>query len=270
MSELKQVERLPEPRPGCPVCGKRGSTHLYRHPRYGERENRDIVRCNHCSLAYVDPLLMENYANIPLEFYETGIWEGTSDYIANLQYLYALMEQAIRQLSPAILDLPDRARNLLEVGCGLGYFLNHARAQGWNPVGLEIWQSSVAWGRRYLGLDIRDEALPAARLPDNAFHALAMIEVVEHLEDPKGYLRRAWDLLHPQGVLFLTTPNFNTLYRVKTGWEWDVIDPYGHIQYFTMDTLQRCARLAGFQHVTVRPVGGETGDVQLVLWARKT
>ena len=269
MSELQQVEALPEPRPGCPLCGKRGSTHLYRHPKYNERQNRDIVQCDHCGLAYVDPLLMENYADIPLEFYEKGIWEETAGYVANLEALYGVMESAIRQVSPAILELPDRGRNLLEVGCGLGYFMNHARAKGFNTVGLEIWQSSVDWGRRYLGLDIRDEALPEARLPAGAFHAVAMIEVIEHLEDPKGYLKRAWELLHPQGVLFLTTPNFGTLYRAKTGWDWDVIDPYGHVQYFTMDTLARCARLAGFRHPTVTAVGGETGDVQLVLWARK-
>ena len=269
MQQVDSAAAHVRPVEDCPVCRHAEREHIYRDPRYREDQNRDIVACLECGMHYVSPLVMQDYRQIPLSVYENDIWNQTAPYVLNLREQFRTMEAGLRLLSPEVLELPEGQRNLLEIGCGLGYFLDIGRARGWNTVGLEIWQSSVDWSRRYLGLDVRNEPLDEADLPANAFHAIAMIEVLEHLEQPRDTLFTAWDLLHPQGMLFLTVPNFGSLHRVKEGWDWDVIDPYGHIQYFTMNTLYRCARMAGFGNIVIAPTGGETDDKQLRLFARK-
>jgi hypothetical protein len=72
-----------------------------------------------------------------------------------------------------------------------------------------------------------------------------MGDVIEHLPDPGAALRRAADLLRPQGVVYLTLPDAGSAVARTLGRRWWSIIPT-HVQYFTRTSLARLLSRHGF------------------------
>ncbi len=68
-----------------------------------------------------------------------------------------------------------------------------------------------------------------------------MFEVMEHLPHPVQFLRRAEVVVRPGGLIYLTTPNFNSLDRRVLGAEWNVFHRE-HLTYFTPATIIEAIR----------------------------
>ncbi|MGH2847741.1 MAG: glycosyltransferase, partial [Thermoleophilaceae bacterium] len=77
----------------------------------------------------------------------------------------------------------------------------------WQPLGLEPSADARAYARERLGLDVLADGFDEAELEEGAFGAIFMVDVIEHMLDPAGAIRRAARLLRPGGVLCVVTPD---------------------------------------------------------------
>jgi SAM-dependent methyltransferase len=81
--------------------------------------------------------------------------------------------------------------------------------------------------------------LEDVRLPPTSFAAAGMFDVLEHIEDETGALRRIHTLLAPGGRLFLTVPAYQMLYSTDD-------EAAGHFRRYSSKSLTRTLRNAGF------------------------
>jgi SAM-dependent methyltransferase len=210
-------------------------------PRYGFRRLDPIP-----TSAELDAF----YAHAYMELIEAGgrapeirrMLEGGASRDAELAWiratLYADVEEALRRSEGA------RMR-LLDVGCGTGDFVAHARDAGWDASGVE--PSRLASERaRGRGLEVFQgtlaEALAAHRGP--GFDAITMLNVLEHVPDPVEHVRQCRALLAPGGALAVVVPNDFTVVQeaaraaIGTEARWWIADP-DHINYFDFASLER-------------------------------
>jgi len=120
------------------------------------------------------------------------------------------------------------ARRVIDVGCGSGY----GTASLADVAALAVGIDRVLPDRRFRGDggaflvgDLR--ALP---LSPQRFDLVLSFQVIEHLDDPGFYVDALADLLAPEGVAIVTTPNVETS---------DGVNPY-HVHEYTGDELRRC------------------------------
>ena len=114
-----------------------------------------------------------------------------------------------RETAGRLLDMVGRYRaggRLLDVGCGHGLLVDEARKRGWDAVGIELSADAAAYGRDRLGLDVREQTLDGLT-ESGSFHAIVMADVIEHLDDPGAAIDRCHELLAPDGVLLVVTPD---------------------------------------------------------------
>ncbi len=119
-----------------------------------------------------------------------------------------------------------RAR-LLDVGCGAGFLSNALARDGFDVVGLDSSETSLAVARRYdetksVHFDAGDAlALP---YPAESFDAVSAMDFLEHVEDPAAVVAEAARVLRPRGTFFFHTFNRNPLawLIVIKGVEWFV------------------------------------------------
>lgn len=170
----------------------------------------------------------------------------------------------------SLLDrLASRAEpgRLLDVGCGTGVFLSMARARGWDVQGVELSPFAAQQARERLRLDVVTGMLRDGRFPNASFDVITMLDVFEHLPDPRSELRELFRVLRPGGVLLLDTPNARALLRRMADWiyrwsggavRYPVAKLYHefHLYYFSEHVLRRLLGEVGFrvEHVEGRAI----------------
>jgi 2-polyprenyl-3-methyl-5-hydroxy-6-metoxy-1,4-benzoquinol methylase len=135
---------------------------------------------------------------------------GDSDFYRELQEQYP---DYYPKTCPAFDRAVDFARRrelkqVMDIGCGAGFFLDQARAAGLKTAGLDLNAKAVA-DCQARGHDVRLNTMEdfAASNPAERFEFVTSFEVVEHVVDPAGFVRAAAALLRPGGWLGLAVPN---------------------------------------------------------------
>jgi SAM-dependent methyltransferase len=141
---------------------------------------------------------------------------------------------------------PYRRHNrLLDMGCGAGFFLEQARARGWDAFGSEYGERALKLARGK-GLHVVKAPVSAETFPPRHFDVVTAFEVFEHLRDPVREAAVVARALRADGLLYCTTPNFDSLTRRMLGPRWNVIDYPEHLWYFTPRTLRGWLEPQGF------------------------
>ena len=138
---------------------------------------------------------------------------------------------------------------LLEIGSFAGLCLDEARHRGWDAIGVEPSRWAAAHARTAYGIEVVEGTIADA--PDGPYDAVVSWDVLEHLEDPLGDLRRARELAADGTVLGLTTVNIaGRAARVLRGrWPWLM---RMHLWYFTPASLRLLLRAANWEPLDVR------------------
>jgi 2-polyprenyl-3-methyl-5-hydroxy-6-metoxy-1,4-benzoquinol methylase len=110
--------------------------------------------------------------------------------------------------------IPGLVKNLLEVGCGSGIFLEVAAKRGWKVHGLDISQQAVELARKNCPTaQVICAPIERAGFLRETFNVIALWDVIEHVEDPEKLLQEARSLLASGGYLIMETPDEGCLAR---------------------------------------------------------
>jgi 2-polyprenyl-3-methyl-5-hydroxy-6-metoxy-1,4-benzoquinol methylase len=149
----------------------------------------------------------------------------------------------------ALLGKPPREVRLLDIGCSSGALLMSARALGFNAEGVELSADAADTARR-AGLKVFTGSLDAARFPAATFDAAILMEVIEHLDDPRAMLAECRRILKPGGILLVTTPNAGSWTARIRGARWtgyNLTAMGGHVSFFNSRSIRMIAERTGFE-----------------------
>ncbi|HEX5002387.1 MAG TPA: methyltransferase domain-containing protein [Bacteroidia bacterium] len=141
---------------------------------------------------------------------------------------------------------PFRKTNrLIDVGCGLGFFLVEAAKRGWEVYGTEYSNAAVTTCAAK-GIRMKQGELNAADWPADHFDIVTSFEVLEHLNNPNHEIDQIKSILRPGGLFYCTTPNFDTLERYLLKADHNVIGYPEHLSYYTAGTIHKLLTSHGF------------------------
>ena len=219
----------------CPVCGSIRFRVVYRAGSYHCRDLRPqatIAKCAVCGTAYLNDAVHSFQENL-YAYYERFAGRSMEELVSPLTL--ASYHRVLRRLRKHCF-----LQSILDVGCGKGEFVWAAIGQGYEVEGLELSAEAVSVALSN-ALPVKQQDLFCREFDDRRWSAITMFEVLEHLDHPMSMIKRVTDLLEPGGILYLTTPNYNSLDRLILGRNWDVFHPE-HITYFSTHGLARLVR----------------------------
>jgi glycosyltransferase involved in cell wall biosynthesis len=164
--------------------------------------------------------------------------------------------------------VPQYAERVLDVGCGagaLGSLLKEERGVK-EVVGIEL-VAHVAERAREVLDTVLVGSIEALELPfeDGRFDCIICADVLEHLEDPAGALRKLARVLSDDGVILISVPNasfFEVVGMLVSG-AWTYMDAgimdSTHLRFFTPSSIPRMIAEAGLEMRESGPLNAYPG-----------
>ncbi len=141
--------------------------------------------------------------------------------------------------------------HLLDFGCGAGYGTALLADYCADIIGVDLSAVAIDYASaeflkpnlRFLVADVED-GRTVERLHRSGFDLIVSFDVIEHLKDPRAYLRNAYELLKTNGVFVIGTPN--RLMTLKYNKTWN---PYHRKEYSPGELEGELKKI--FQEVTL-------------------
>jgi SAM-dependent methyltransferase len=165
--------------------------------------------------------------------------------------------------------------NFLDVGCGLGFFLDGIRQSSqWIVSGIEFSPEAVAFAREKLNLDVRCGELSSAGYPDAFFDYVHICNVLEHVTDPARFLKECRRILRPGGTLYLCVPNGPVDSAALISYFKNENSPAcskdGHLFFFSQEALRKLFRDANLEIASSHTYGIRRGLRNLGRYPQKS
>lgn len=250
----------------CPLCEKQQLRPIYsaRDRHYGIPGRYRIVRCDDCSLVFLNPLLSDQELSslYPVDYY------AYQDRFEN--------EHRWKEIIKKVLGVRVGTRDpkfstpgtLLDLGCGSGWFLRKMREAGWDVHGVEINAAAAELGRRRAGLDIFGGTLQEANFPSEFFDYVRSNHSFEHISCPGPTLDEIHRILRPGGKVLIGVPNVSGLNARLFRQYWWYLGAPVHPFSYSVKTLCRLLEAHSFEIETITynsDYSGILGSVQIWL-----
>ncbi|UCI07405.1 class I SAM-dependent methyltransferase [Mesorhizobium sp. B1-1-8] len=245
----------------CPGCGSTSTSKLFevtadeasRHfinPRqYPDRSRKltchlsdlwggntcDVRKCSDCGFGFADPFVAGG-----AEFYNLAL---VYPCFPTMKWEYA---RTIEELT----GLDTLGKTTLEIGAGLGYFLDCVKnkffnisdisAADYNEISLSVLESK---GFKTFSSDFRQSSFDPLK---DSFDFIFMFQVFEHMDKVDDVFARLNYLLKTQGTIFIAVPNENRTYYMEA--YGSLVDmPPNHIGRWTKEAFSAICERHGLQ-----------------------
>ncbi|HVT82922.1 MAG TPA: class I SAM-dependent methyltransferase [Phycisphaerae bacterium] len=222
----------------CPICL---GTKLRHHRR---QTGFDVSRCLACGsfFAVLTPAQLPSYD----EHYQEGsiydgYHEGMKHALGNQELLY--------WYQPRMIETAGDGRNRvhLDIGSGLGTFPAITRKKNWKSIGMDVSPKAARIAKDALGIDTLLCSIEDAPLEPGSVSWISAFEVLEHVMEPRNFIRRFRELLEVGGLVTFSVPNGRS--RDEQTSTLPLNTPPTHINYFTRHSLNRLMEEHGFERI---------------------
>jgi len=243
----------------CKICQSKIEPKVLGKATLGGDSQFDFVTCQNCGTGYLSPTPSSEQLQ---ELY--GAHNFGSDWYKQRGRGKAFAKLVLSKKAPG---------KFLDVGCGLGFFLEGIRKHSkWDVYGVEIAATAADFARDRLGLAVHQGELEDVRYPEGFFDYIQLHNVLEHVRDPMTLLKECRRILKSDGILDIRVPNgrVDSLDLLKF-YQHQGEPPFsksGHLFFFPKRTLLWMFDEAGLKVERSRTYGIRRGLARLGFWPR--
>jgi len=213
----------------CPLCGNKKGLIPVMKVAYPEIEYR-MIHCPVCGLTFAFPMV-----EAPKEYYAEKEWYGE-------RWEFTRVWKIIKRGSG----------NLLEIGCGEGFFLEKGRGKGYTLYGIDINKEAIKKAKKRIpeAHFHSDFHIPLPKKFPERYNVVCAFHVLEHTDDPIKFLKNIKYILIDDGLLFLSVPSPRRAQKFITGREWWDYPPH-HLTWWDEKSIKNILTKSGFEILSI-------------------
>jgi len=201
----------------------------------------------------------------------------SEDYISHTDSKRNLFEKAyhiVRSISlkkklNLINSYASQEKNLLDVGCGTGDFLEIAQQNNWHVSGIEPNEKArnIANKKTNNVVFKTDQLL---KFESNSFDVITLWHVLEHLPNLEEQMATFKTLLKPNGTLIIAVPNYKSFDAIHYKQFWAAYDVPRHLWHFNKASISKLVAKFKFKVDRIKPMWFDAFYVSLLSEKYKT
>lgn len=258
VSEINKVHYT-----NCPVCGSIEINPLLTAKDYSvSKEEFVIWQCSNCTLRFTQ--------DVPDET-SIGKYYQSSDYISHSNTKKGLVNQlyqkvrnyTLNQKASLITGKTVKQGSILDLGAGIGVFLNTMKQKGWEISGIEPDEGARQQAKKLFNIELKDTGT-LDQLTANSFDAITLWHVLEHVHQLHSYVERLKALLKPNGKIFIAVPNYESFDSSVYKLYWAAYDVPRHLYHFTPRAIKVLMEKHGLKVVSKKPMWFDSFYISLL------
>lgn len=209
----------------CPICKSRCTKY------FAKKDIYLFHRCVNCKTLYI--------SNMPTQKFLAAYYEKQFSYADGL-----INENIIRIRGKIILkklrQLAPLAKTLCDIGSGYGFFLDEARKQNIDILGIEPSKQLIQYAfKKYSIKSFSGTLEEFVRENERRFDIVTCIHVIEHVPEPKYFVSKLLKLVKPGGLLYIETPNSDSHLLYTERERYTFLIPPDHLWIFSKESIKK-------------------------------
>lgn len=231
----------------CLCCGSNieNSTFLFK------KSNAFYYKCNICSIVYQNPQ--------PIFELTEDIYDGEhyhERYIKS-EYIYLptsriYLKEINNELRKEIINKSNV--KILDVGCGIGYFLHLAKENGYCVEGADISKWAGVYAKEKFDINVITGNFLEVNFEVNHYDLVTLWQTIEHLPSPNLFLEKILKILKPGGFICIATPDVQSWIAKLYKKYWNCFMPNEHIFLFNFKSMKTLLEKNGFIIHTIKRI----------------
>lgn len=159
----------------------------------------------------------------------------------NISMVYR--ERALEILQKNIL----KNAKILDAGCAFGDLLGLLDKSNFSTYGIDISEYALGKAKKITKARLVQGDLNT-KLPykNSFFDAVFALDIIEHLDSPYKFLLELHRILKKRGLIFIQTPNINSVFEKFSKEKWFGYNDETHLYLFNRKSLQFLLQKSGF------------------------
>jgi SAM-dependent methyltransferase len=210
---------------------------------YCELDGGNYFRCDACGSMQLHPTpSLEEMRTYAEQHYKAGVY---TEYTRARPLKLATFRRRIE-----LLKQHKPTGKLLDLGCACGFMIEAALEAGYDAWGVEFSREAIAAAEPRIRDRIHHGDIN--QLERGEFDVITAFDILEHVQDPLASLRQWAELLRPGGLLVVTSPDTDSLFRKVMRSRWPMLQPLQHTFLFSGSGMRTGLEKAGLEPLDVR------------------
>jgi len=241
----------------CFVCNKNNFQH------YCTINHHKYIQCTNCKLVFID--IIEEW-NVLKRSYDGGFLKSSRRKLTSPFKTFRSHKNfnGLTQRADNIINfIEENSRslaktNFLDIGCNKGFLLASAIKKSWNVYGIEVVGELLGAFRKSYK-DFSDQTFIGKvndfhlKFNNISFDIITAIDVIEHLEDPVKEMGTIYEMLSPNGIFVIQTPDTSCQQAVDEKEKWGALKPLEHLHLFNPNNIEVFAKKIGYKDIDFFP-----------------
>lgn len=236
----------------CPVCGNQDFIkHLELRDYFLTQEDFELIRCSSCGLIKTIPEPSEdNIGN----YYKSAEYLSHATTSHTLKtFIYNLIRNKNLNSKKNLLNKYAKGKDLLDIGCATGVFLDYCKKHGYSVQGMEPNQQAREYAVNHYKLRVYDIS-ETAKIPDHSIDIITLWHVLEHVSDLNDRMTFIYNSLRENGTAIIALPNPSSFDATYYGKFWAAYDVPRHLYHFSKETFINLADKHRFEVIDIVPM----------------
>jgi 2-polyprenyl-3-methyl-5-hydroxy-6-metoxy-1,4-benzoquinol methylase len=189
------------------------------------------------------------------DYYKSENYISHTDTKRNLlEYVYHAVRQiALKRKLKLINSFNSESKQLLDIGCGTGDFLETALKGNWTITGIEPDEQARKIANSKTNNAVYETEY-LEKLKPNSFDVITLWHVLEHLPNLQTHTSLLKSLLKPNGTLVIAVPNFKSFDAIHYKNFWAAYDAPRHLWHFSRTSISSLFKKENLKLVKTLPM----------------